>query len=129
MVASGPAFHPLDETGRVGTPARTGSRPTGRGARNDFSGWYEHQGHHKAAGAQKKGASFEDRDHREAPGRSRGGYGTKICVIADGHGKVFGFALAPRQAHELPLAPAMLDSLPTIPLWVVAQGLCVERHA
>lgn len=25
----------------------------------------------------------------------------------------------PGQAHELPLAPAMLDSLPAIPLWVV----------
>jgi len=41
-------------------------------------------------------------------------------VIADGHGKVFGFALAPGQAHELPMAPVMLDSLPAIPLWVVA---------
>ncbi|MEW9299495.1 MULTISPECIES: IS5 family transposase [Acetobacter] len=76
--------------------------------------------HHKAAGAPKKGASFEERDHREALGRSRGGYGTKVCVIADGHGKAFGFALAPGQAHELPLAPAMLDSLPATPLWVVA---------
>ncbi|WP_206065095.1 IS5 family transposase [Komagataeibacter xylinus] len=71
--------------------------------------------HHKAAGAHKKGASFEERDHREALGRSRGGYGTKVCVIADGHGKAFGFALAHGQAHELPLAPAMLDSLPAIP--------------
>ena len=76
--------------------------------------------HHKATGAQKKEASSEERDHREALGRSRGGYGTKVCVIADGHGKVFGFALAPGQAHELLLAPAMLDSLPAIPLWVVA---------
>ncbi|GAL98578.1 hypothetical protein ATR1_360c0002, partial [Acetobacter tropicalis] len=41
-------------------------------------------------------------------------------MIADGHGKAFGFALAPGQAHELPLAPAMLDSLTAIPLWVVA---------
>lgn len=41
-------------------------------------------------------------------------------MIADGHGKAIGFALAPGQAHELPLAPAMLDDLPAIPLWVVA---------
>ncbi|MBS0987777.1 IS5 family transposase [Acetobacter okinawensis] len=75
--------------------------------------------HHKAAGAQKR-ASFEERDHREALGRSRGGYGTKVCVIADGHEKAFGFALAPGQAHELPLAPATLDSLSAIPLWGVA---------
>ena len=63
---------------------------------------------------------FEDRDHREALGRSRGGYGTKVDVTADGHGKIFDFALAPDQAQELPLAPTMLDSLPIIPLWVVA---------
>ena len=63
---------------------------------------------------------FEDRDHREALGRSRGGYGTKVGVTADGHGKIFDFALAPDQAQELPLAPTMLDSLPIIPLWVVA---------
>ena len=38
---------------------------------------------------------------------------------ADGHGKIFDFALAPDQAQELPLVPTMLDSLPIIPLWVV----------
>ncbi|KPH88339.1 transposase [Komagataeibacter intermedius AF2] len=119
-MAGGTAFHPLGETGCVGTPARTGSGPTGNGTRHDFSGWHKHQGSPQGGGSSKKGASFEERDHREAPGRSRGGYGTKVCVIADGHGKAFGFALAPGQAHELPLAPAMLDSLPAIPLWVVA---------
>jgi len=119
-VVGGTTLHPLGETGCVGTPARTGSGPTGRGVRYDFAGWYEHQGSPQGRGSPRKGASFEERDHREAPGRSRGGYGTKVCVIADGHGKAFGFALAPGQAHELPLAPAMLDSLPTIPLWVVA---------
>lgn len=29
--------------------------------------------------------------------------------------KTFGFTLAPGQAHELPLAPIMLDNLPAIP--------------
>ena len=37
---------------------------------------------------------------REALGRSRGGYGTKACVIADGRGRAVAFALAPGQAHE-----------------------------
>ncbi|KXV77058.1 transposase [Acetobacter cerevisiae] len=41
-------------------------------------------------------------------------------MIADGHGKAFGFALGPGQAHELPLAPAMLDNLTAIP---------AKRHA
>ncbi|WP_217890302.1 transposase [Acetobacter senegalensis] len=58
---------------------------------------------------------MEERDRREALGCSRGGYGMKVCVIADGYGKAFGFALAPGQAHELLLVPAMLDNLPAIP--------------
>jgi transposase len=56
---------------------------------------------------------------REALGRSRGGYGTKACVIADGAGRALAFALAPGQAHELPMAPELLDALPDIPGWVV----------
>ncbi len=56
---------------------------------------------------------------REALGRSRGGYGTKACVIADGRGRAIAFALAPGQAHELPLAPGLLGCLPDVPGWVV----------
>jgi transposase len=41
-------------------------------------------------------------------------------VIADAGGRAIAFALAPGQAHELPLAPDLLDCLPDIPLWVVA---------
>jgi hypothetical protein len=40
-------------------------------------------------------------------------------VIADGSGRAVAFALAPGQAHELPLAPDLLDRLPRVPLWVV----------
>ncbi|RKK01053.1 IS5 family transposase [Pseudoroseomonas wenyumeiae] len=75
--------------------------------------------HHKAAGAGKKGAHGTERDLREALGRSRGGYGTKACVIADGRGRAIAFALAPGQAHELPLAPGLLNSLPDVPGWIV----------
>ena len=56
---------------------------------------------------------------REALGRSRGGYGTKACVIAEAGGRAVGFALAPGQAHELPLAPGLLGCLPDVPGWVV----------
>lgn len=56
---------------------------------------------------------------REALGRSRGGFGTKACVIADGQGRAVGFALAPGQAHELPMAPELLAQLPDVPLWLV----------
>src|SRR4051812_48530159 len=74
--------------------------------------------HQKAAGADKKGAESEQRDRREALGRSRGGYGTKACVIADGRGRAVAFALAPGQAHELPMGPGLLDCLPDVPGWV-----------
>jgi hypothetical protein len=40
-------------------------------------------------------------------------------VIADGRGRAAAFALVPGQAHELPLAPGLLDRLPRVPLWVV----------
>ena len=59
------------------------------------------------------------RDRREALGRSRGGYGTKAVVTADAEGRAIGFLLAPGQAHELPLAPAMIDALPDTPLRIV----------
>lgn len=41
-------------------------------------------------------------------------------MIVDGKGRALGFALAPGQAHELSLAPALLDVLPEVPRWVVA---------
>ena len=77
----------------VGTPARTNSGTTGSSTRHDFSGLHEYQSSPQGGGSPKKRGSFEERDHRGALGRSRGGYGTKICVIADGHGKAVGFAL------------------------------------
>jgi transposase len=41
-------------------------------------------------------------------------------VIADASGRAIGFALAPGQAHELPLAPLLLTVLSLIPAWIVA---------
>ena len=84
--------------------------------------------HHKAAGAGEKRANSKGRDEREALGRSRGGYGTKACVIADGLGRAVAFILAPGQAHELPQAIPLLERLPGVPKWVVAdRGL--SSHA
>jgi hypothetical protein len=60
-----------------------------------------------------------ERDRREALGRSRGGYDTKACVIADGRGRAIAFALAPGQAQEMPLALGLLGCLPDVPGWVV----------
>jgi hypothetical protein len=41
-------------------------------------------------------------------------------VIADGLGRAVAFILAPGQAHELPHAIPLLDRLPAVPKWVVA---------
>ena len=40
-------------------------------------------------------------------------------MIADGRGRAIAFALAPGQAHELPLAPGLLGGLPDPLRWIV----------
>ncbi len=40
-------------------------------------------------------------------------------MIADAAGRAVAFALAPGQAHELPLAPDLLACLPDTPGWIV----------
>jgi transposase len=41
-------------------------------------------------------------------------------VIADSSGHAIAFRIAPGQAHELPHAVPLLDRLPGVPKWVVA---------
>ncbi len=41
-------------------------------------------------------------------------------MIADGLGRAVAFVLAPGQAHELPSAIPLLERLPGVPMWVVA---------
>ena len=41
-------------------------------------------------------------------------------MITDAIGRAVAFILAPGQAHELPHAVALLDQLPDVPKWVVA---------
>ena len=53
-------------------------------------------------------------------------------MIADGRGRAIAFALAPGQAHELPLTPGLLGCLPEVPGWIVgdrglASGAFRER--
>ncbi len=41
-------------------------------------------------------------------------------MIADGAGHALAFRIAPGQAHELPQAIPLLDCLPEVPKWIVA---------
>jgi transposase len=91
-------------------------RPT----RDDVSGRHQHPGPPESGRCRSKRGSSAERNTREALGRSRGGYGTKACVIADGLGRAVAFILAPGQAHELPHAVPLLERLPGVPKWVVA---------
>lgn len=78
--------------------------------------------------ARKGGVNSFERDPREALGRSRRGYGTKACVIADSRGRAVAFALAPGQAHELPRAAGLLCCLVDGPGWVVSdRGYASDR--
>src|SRR5690606_6040383 len=51
-----------------------------------------------AAGARRKKVPGEPKDH--ALGRSRGGFGTKLHLIVDGHGIPLAASISPGQAHE-----------------------------
>src|SRR4051795_4072044 len=111
LVASGSDLHPLGPPGRVGAAAAPGPRAWGS-TRDDGSGRHQHSGSPQGGGRGKKGANSKGRDEREALGRSRGGSGTKACVIADGLGRAVAVILAPGQAHELPHAVPLLDACP-----------------
>ena len=59
----------------------------GVAARHGVPRRHQRAGAPEGGGGRAKGGSQAERDHREALGRSRGGYGTKACVIADGRGR------------------------------------------
>jgi len=117
-VALGPAVHPLVQAWCLAAPARAGAG-TRRRARPGAARRVGDPGAPQGGGCAQKGATREQRDRREALGRSRGGFGTKACVVADGRGRAVAFAVAPGKAHELPLAPGLLRQLPRVPLWVI----------
>src|SRR5215207_244907 len=119
LVAGGSDLHPLGAPGRLGEDVALGPGAWGP-TRDDLHRWHQHPSSPQGGGRGKKGATSTARDEREALGRSRGGYGTKACVIADGLGRAVAFILAPGQAHELPHAVPLLACLPGVPKWVVA---------
>ncbi|ELR7428139.1 IS5 family transposase, partial [Escherichia coli] len=61
-----------------------------------------------AAGGSKK---HPDIDGDNGPGRSRGGFGTKIHLATDGSGLPLNIVLSPGQAHESQFAQRLLDGI------------------
>lgn len=75
-------------------------------------------------------AGLIDRKPPDQPSRSSNlvaAMSIKACVIADAAGRAIGFRLAPGQAHELPLAPALVASLPDEAGWIVADKGCASH--
>jgi len=120
VVDGGTVLQPLVSPWCLGAPAGVGARARRRRyAGHDVFGRQQHPRTPLRGGCGQKGGTSAERDAREALGRSRGGFGTKAVALADSHGRAIAFVLAPGQAHEAPLAPALLDTLPDTPLWVV----------
>jgi transposase len=108
----------MGASGCLGAPAQPGAGAW-HPVRHDLFGPDECAGAPEGRRGAVKRDSQAQQDHREALGRSRGGYGTKACVIADALGRAIAFRISPGQAHELPQAVPLLDSLPGVPMWVV----------
>src|SRR3954462_8585015 len=120
VVDGGADLRPLVAAGRLGAIAgggAAGGRGRGRGGVPR-----RHQCPSPPQGRRsgQEGGTAAERDAREGLGRSRGGFGTKACVIADASGRAIGFALGPGQAHDLPLPPLLLTLLSLIPAWIMA---------
>ncbi len=62
-----------------------------------------------AAGARREGPADEPSDH--ALGRSRGGFGTKLHLIVDGHGIPLSVSASPGQAHESKHVEPVLEAV------------------
>src|SRR3954463_14400118 len=119
VVDGGANLQPVVAPGRLGAVAGGGAAAWRDRGRDGVPRWHQHPGAPQGRRRGQKGGTSAQRDAREGLGRSRGGYGTKACVIADASGRAIGFALAPGQAHELPLAPLLLAVLSLIPAWIV----------
>lgn len=111
LVDCGATLHPLGKGRYLAGPLRTRERP-GPCLGHGVPRWHEHSGPSQGGKSGPKGGFRGRGGDRDALGRSRGGFGSKICVAADGHGKALSFTLTSGQAHELPSAIALLDALP-----------------
>ena len=63
-------------------------------------------------------------DGKQALGRSRGGFSSKIVGVCDAAGRLVDFVLVPGQAHELAPSLLLLKRLPKAPAWTLADMAC-----
>ena len=119
VVEARAVLHPLVQAWRVGAASTPGAAGPGE-AEHDVPGRHQHPCTSEGRRRSSKDDTADQRDEREALGRSRGGFGTKACVITDAIGRAMAFVLGPGQDHELPHAIPLLDQLPGVPGWVVA---------
>jgi hypothetical protein len=72
----------------------------------------------------KKIKESNDNAERQALGRSKGGYSSKIVGVCDAAGRLLDFVLVPGQAHELAPTLQLLKRLPRAPTWALADMAC-----
>ena len=119
MVSGGSNLHPLGSIGHLGTPAQPGAGAWDS-ARHDAPRRHQCARTSEGRPGSSKRGSQAQRAKREVLGPPRGGYRTRACLIANGLGRAIAFRIVPGQAHELPEAIPLLESLPSVPSWVVA---------
>ena len=71
--------------------------------------------HASAAGGREKGGPDEPRNH--ALGRSRGGFGTKIHLVADSEGTPLAVRVTPGQTHEVAGFESVVDAVRIPQAW------------
>jgi transposase len=107
------AHEPLGQGGRAGSDVRGTSALAGRTHqdRSGFAGLHEHQGASGWHGGFKKNGP-------QSIGKSRGGWNTKIHMVAADARTAITFSLSPGQAHDAPEGRALLSRLgaPSRPL-------------
>ena len=62
--------------------------------------------------------------NKQALGRSRGGFSSKIVGVCDATGRLVDFVVVPGQAHELAASLRLLKRLPKAPAWALADMAC-----
>lgn len=94
---------------RLALGSGAGRAPTASGRGGEVGLADPLRGWHHRAGPPTCGRGKGGDPEAEALGRSRGGFGTKVHLRAEGNGKLMTLVLTPGQWHEAPLFPQLLE--------------------